>query len=320
MPEITLADIQKAAERIAGLVHRTPVLSSHRFNEAAGVDCVFKCENFQRGGAFKMRGAANFALSLTEAERARGVVTFSSGNHGQAVAIAASELKMPATIVMPRDAPKSKLDATRSYGARVVLYDRHTENREEIGYRIAAESGAVVLPPYDHAWTIAGQGTSVLELLNDRPGLDAICVPVGGGGLLAGSSIAAKSINPEIQVFGAEPEIANDWALSLRAGRQVEISPPETIADGLRSLKPGDLTFPIAQKMVDGVLLVSEEEIKATVRFLLTRLKIVVEPSGAVAAAAVLHHKLPSSIKRVGILISGGNVDLEALSSICDGQ
>jgi threonine dehydratase len=318
MAEITLADIQNAAKRIAPFVHRTPVLSSRRFNQAAGADCFFKCENFQRGGAFKMRGAANFALSLSEAERARGVVTFSSGNHGQAVAIAASDLNIPATIVMPADAPKSKLEATRSHGARIVLYDRRTENREEIGYRIAAESGAVVLPPYDHPWTIAGQGTAVLELLDDIPDLDAICSPVGGGGLLAGSSIAAKSINPEIKVFGAEPEIANDWALSLRAGHQVEIPQPETIADGLRTLKPGDVTFPVVQKFVDDILLVSEEEIKATVRFLLTRLKILVEPSGAVAAAAAFHRKLPSSIKRVGILISGGNVDLEALASICE--
>lgn len=317
MPGVTLSDIRSAASRIAALVHHTPVVSSRSFNDAAGAACFFKCENFQRGGAFKMRGAANFALSLSEAERARGVVTFSSGNHGQAVALAAKELKMAATIVMPEDAPQSKLEATKSYGAKVVLYDRIREDREEIGHRISAESGAIVLPPYDHLWTITGQGTAVLELLEATPDLDAILVPVGGGGLLAGTLIAAKGINPAIKVFGVEPELANDWALSFRAGHPVEIPPPATLADGLRTLKPGKVTFPIVQKLIDDFLLVSEEEIKATMRFLLTRLKILVEPSGAVAAAAVLHGKLPASARRVGIIISGGNVDLPVLSSIC---
>jgi threonine dehydratase len=317
MSEPTIEDIRRAAVQIAPLIHRTPVLSSHLFNEAAGRECFFKCENFQRGGAFKMRGAANFLLSLTEAERRRGVVTYSSGNHGQAVAIAAELLGTAATIVMPSDAPKSKVEATRSHGARIVIYDRQKENREEIGKRIAGETGAAIVPPFDHPWTIAGQGTAALELLEDVPDLDAILVCLGGGGLLSGSAIAAKASKPGVQVFGVEPEIANDWELSLRTGSRVEIAPPNTIADGLRSQQPGKITFPIVQKLVDGVLLVSEEEIKAALRFVLTRMKILIEPSGAVAAAAALHRNVPAGLKRLGILITGGNIDLDLLAEIC---
>ncbi len=266
-----------------------------------------------------MRGAAYFLSSLTAEEQKRGVVAFSSGNHGQAVAIGAEQLGMTATIVMPTDAPKSKVEATRSHGAQVILYDRLREDREEIGRRIAAESGATVVPPFDHSWTITGQGTAALELLEEVPNLDAILVCLGGGGLLSGTLITAKSISPSIQVFGVEPELANDWAQSLAAGERIGIEPPQTIADGLRTPKPGAITFPLVRQMGDGVLLVSEEEIKSTVRFLLTRLKIVVEPSGAVACAAALHRKLPSNVKRVGVLITGGNVDLPLLAEICAG-
>jgi threonine dehydratase len=315
--EPTLEDIRQAAAQIRGLIHRTPVMRSRLFDEAAGVSCFFKCENLQRGGAFKMRGAAYFISSLPERERKRGVVTYSSGNHGQAVAIAAEHFGIPATVVMPEDAPKAKMDSTRAHGARIVTYDRSRESREEIGRAIANESGASIVPPYDHPWTITGQGTSVLELLEDVPDLDAVLVCLGGGGLLAGSAIAARGIKPSIQVFGVEPELANDWALSLKAGERIEIAQPQTIADGLRTQKPGEVTFPIVQRLTAGALLVSEDEIRAAIRFLLTRMKLVVEPSGAAAAAAALHKKLPDGFERVGILITGGNIDMEMLSSIC---
>lgn len=320
LDEIELVDVRKAAMRIKDFVHQTPVLTSRLFDGVAGAECFLKCENFQRGGAFKIRGAANFLLSLSPQERRRGVVTFSSGNHGQAVAIAAERLGMAATIVMPRDAPAAKVEATRSHGATTVAYDRLSEDREAIGRRIAGETGAAVLPPYDHPWTIAGQGTAALEFLEQVPELDAIAVCLGGGGLLAGTLIAAKSIKPTIKVFGVEPQLGNDWALSMEAGRRIGIEPPATIADGLRTTKPGEVTFPIVRQMVDGILLVSEEEIKSAMRFLLTRLKIVVEPSGAAAAAAVLNRKVPVGVKKVGVLITGGNVDLDALAEICAGE
>lgn len=319
MTQPSFEDIRQAAARIQNFVHRTPVLSSRLFNAAAGFECFFKCENLQRGGAFKMRGAANFLLSLAPEERSRGVVTFSSGNHGQAVAIAAEQLGVAATIVMPEDAPKAKIEATRSHGAHIVTYNRQRENREEIGRKIGAETGAAVVPPYDHPWTIAGQGTLALELLEDVPDLDAIVTPLGGGGLLSGVLIAGKGIKPDLKIFGVEPEVANDWALSLDRQEQVEISIPPTIADGLRTQKPGEVTFPIVQKLADGVLLVSEDEMKEAIRFLLTRTKLVVEPSGAVAAAAALKRRIPGKPKRIGIVISGGNIDLPLLGEICAG-
>jgi len=314
---VTLDDVAAAAERIQGMAHRTPLQSSRHFDEAAGVMAHFKCENLQRGGAFKIRGAMNFLMSLSERERRRGVVTFSSGNHAQAVAMAAAHLRVAATIVMPTDAPKTKLASTMAFGPKIIFFDRQRENREEIASRIAAETGAVVLPSYDHPWIMAGQGTAALEMLRDRPELEAIAVPLGGGGLLSGTLVAAKALRPDIRVFGVEPELANDWFLSLERGERVEIAAPRTIADGLRTPIPGTLTFPIVQEMAEGVLLVSEEEIKATMRFLLTRMKMLTEPSGAVAAAAVLHGKLPTDIRSVGVIISGGNVDLDVLSDIC---
>lgn len=313
----TLDDIRQAAARIQNFVHRTPVMSSRLFNAAAGVECFFKCENLQRGGAFKMRGAANFLLSLTPDERKRGVVTFSSGNHGQAVAIAAEQLGVSAIIVMPEDAPAAKMEATRSHRARIITYNRQRESREEIGRKLAAETDAAVVPPYDHPWTVAGQGTLALELLEDVPDLDAIVTPLGGGGLLSGVLIAAKGIKPALKIFGVEPEVANDWALSLDRKERVEIPIPPTIADGLRAQMPGEITFPIVQTLADGVLLVSEEEMKQAIRFLLTRTKLVVEPSGAVAAAAALNRRIPTGLERIGIVISGGNIDLPLLSNIC---
>lgn len=317
MAGVSLADVRDAAGRIGKIVHRTPVFSSRRFDEAAGAACFFKGENFQRGGAFKLRGAANFLLSMTDEQRRRGVVTYSSGNHGQAVAIIAHELRAPATIVMPADAPKTKLEATRSHGARIVSYDRLHEDREAIARRIASESGATLVPPFDHPWIVAGHGTATLEFLEDVSGLDALVVPLGGGGLLSGTLVAAKSLNPSIRVFGVEPELANDWALSLAAGKRITIPVPETIADGLRTVQPGAITFPIVETLADDVLLVTEEEMREAIRFLLTRLKILVEPSGAAGAAAVLHQKLPRGLKRVGVILSGGNIDLDALARIC---
>ena len=313
---ITIDDIRAAAKRIEPIALRTPVFTSRGFNAATGLGAFFKCENFQRGGAFKIRGAANFIYSIPKADLPRGVVAYSSGNHAQAVAIAAASVGTAATIVMPEDAPASKLEATRGYGARVVLYDRQRGSREEIGKRISDETGATLVPPYDHPWTIAGQGTAALELLDEVPDLDALVVCVGGGGLIAGCTIAAKALRPDIRVFGVEPEDANDTYLSWRAGKRVSVPMPETIADGLRSSTPGALTFPIVQKHVEDIALVSENEIRETMRFLLMRMKILAEPSGAVSVAGALFHKLPAGLGRVGFVISGGNVDFEVVQSL----
>ncbi len=308
MPEISFADIQGAAERTRSLVHRTPVFTSRTFDELAGASVFFKCENFQRGGAFKIRGASNFILSMPPADLPRGVITYSSGNHGQAVAIAAESAGIAATIVMPADAPASKMAATRAHGARIVTYHRATEDREAIAQKIANETGASIVPPYDHPWTIAGQGTAALELLTEIPDLDALVVPIGGGGLISGSSIAAHAMRPALRIFGVEPEQGNDTLLSLRAGKRVSVPMPATIADGLRATQPGVLTFPVIQKHVEDIVLVSDAEIRDAMRFLLTRMKMLVEPSGAASAAAVMTRKI--SAPRLGVILSGGNVDL----------
>jgi threonine dehydratase len=313
---VTGAQIAEAAERIRGIAHRTPVLTSRTVDERAGSHVFFKCENFQRGGAFKIRGAANFIYSLSREEAAKGVVAFSSGNHAQAVAIAARSVGAPATIVMPTDAPRSKVDATRGYGANIVTYDRLNEDRVAIGARLAQETGATLVPPFDHELIIAGQGTATLELLEEVADLDALAVCIGGGGLLAGAASAAKAHNPSLRVFGVEPELANDTWLSFREGRRVSIAPPNTIADGLRSPEPGKVTFPIIQSLVEDIVLVSENEIRAAMLLLLMRMKILVEPSGAVSAAAVLFRKLPPELGRVGVILSGGNVDYEVLASL----
>jgi threonine dehydratase len=309
MSEINLSDIQDAARRTRHIVSRTPIFTSRTFDTLAGACVFFKGENFQRGGAFKIRGASNFLLSIPKGDLPRGVVTYSSGNHGQAVAIAAESLGVSATIVMPADAPALKLAATRSHGARIVTYDRAAEDREAIAQRIAKEAGATIVPPYDHPWTIAGQGTTALELLEEVPDLDVLVIPIGGGGLISGCAIAAHAIRAGIRVFGVEPEQGNDTLLSLRAGERVAIPLPETIADGLRASKPGALTFPIVQKHVEDIFLVSDSEIRAAMNFLLTRMKILVEPSGAASAAAVMHGKLPPGMSKIGVILSGGNVD-----------
>jgi len=312
-PHFSAVMVRDAEARIAPLARRTPVFSSTSINQVAGVEVHFKCENLQRGGAFKIRGASNLILSIPEEDLSRGVVAFSSGNHAQAVAMAAKHLGTHATIVMPEDAPQGKLKATRTHGATIITYNRLRESREDIAAQIMKQTGATLVPPFDHPLVMAGQGTAALELLEVFPHLDAIIAPVGGGGLLAGCATIAKALDPDIQVFGAEPERANDTYLSLRAGHRVEISTPDTIADGLRSPQPGALTFPVLQRYIENVLLVSEDEIRATVKLLLMRMKLLVEPSGAVGAAAVLHHKLPANVRSIGVILSGGNLDFEDL-------
>ena len=314
---ISPADVRAAAVRIRPLARRTPVMTSSGFDAQAGARVFFKCENLQRGGAFKIRGASNLILSLPASALSHGVVAFSSGNHAQATAIAARHVGAAATIVMPEDAPRSKMQATRELGARVVTYNRLTESREQIALAIQEETGATLVPPYDHPLIMAGQGTAALELMEsveEIGPLDAIVTPVGGGGLLAGCATIARDLHPGIRMFGVEPEVANDTFLSLAAGKRVTVPPVHTIADGLRPPCPGELTFPVIQRLVEGILLVSDAELRATVKFLLLRLKILVEPSGAAAAAAVFFRKLPPGIGAVGVVLSGGNVDFEELA------
>jgi threonine dehydratase len=314
--EVTFEHIRAAAERIRPTAKRTPVMTSRSFDAEAGVTAFFKCENLQTGGAFKIRGASNFIFSIPKDQLKTGVVAHSSGNHAQAVAIAAQVAQTAATLVMPEDAPRAKLEGTRARGARIVAYNRFTDDRTAISARIAAETGATLVPPYDHPWTIAGQGTAAMELIEEVPNLDALVVCVGGGGLMSGSSIAAHHLLPSMRIFGVEPDTANDTALSFAAGERVTIATPPTIADGLRSTTPGELTFPILRRHVEQMLIVSDDEIRATLKFLLMRMKILVEPSGAVSAAAARARKLPPGIGRVGIILSGGNVDYEQLATL----
>jgi threonine dehydratase len=305
-------DVRAAAERIRPLARRTPVLTSPDFDAESGTRVWFKCENLQRGGAFKIRGASNLVLSLPRESLARGVVAYSSGNHAQATAIAAKHVGVPATIVMPEDAPRSKMEATRAQGAHIVTYNRFTDSREAIAQSILKETGATLVPPFDHPMIMAGQGTAAMELLDEAGPLDALITPVGGGGLLAGCATIAKAISPSIRVFGTEPEGANDTFLSFVAGERIAVH-PETIADGLRAPKPGELTFPVIRALAERIVLVTEDEIRAAVKYMLLKLKILVEPSGAVSVAAVLFRKLPREIGSVGVVISGGNVDWEEL-------
>jgi threonine dehydratase len=315
---LTFESIREAHERIRAHIHRTPVITSRTFDEAAGREVFFKCENFQRSGAFKFRGATNRILSLDGQERARGVVAFSSGNHAQALALAARDAGVRAVIVMPDDAPRSKLAATRGYGADVRVYDRQQDDREAVARGIAEREGLVLVPPYDDYRIMAGQGTCALELLEEVPDLDALVTPCGGGGLFAGASTAAKALRPEMRCFPVESELSDDTRQSFLKGERIRIPPPPTIADGMRTQSPGALTFPVLQRTAEDVLTVTEDEIIETMRFILFRLKTLVEPTGAVAAAAVLFDKLPPGIKRVGVVISGGNVDPEALARIID--
>jgi threonine dehydratase len=314
---LSLEDVRGAAGRLRDRVHRTPVITSAAFDEASGCTVFFKCENLQRAGSFKLRGALNKLLALSPEERRRGVVAFSSGNHAQGVALAARLVGTSAVVCMPSDAPALKLEATRGYGAEVVLYDRQQDDREALAHRLAAESGRVVVPPFDDYAIMAGQGTAALELIEDAPALDALVAPVGGGGLMAGCSTVARALRPSIDVIGVETETANDTFLSLRRGERVSIPPPPTIADGIRLTTPGALTFPILQRNLREVVLVSDAEVVRAARFLALRVRIVAEPTGAVSAAAVLSGKLPVPRgARVGVIVSGGNVDPEMLVRI----
>jgi threonine dehydratase len=313
---LTLQLIKEAATRISGRVHHTAVITSRSFNEATGKDVFFKCENLQRAGAFKIRGATNKILSLTDEEKRRGVAAFSSGNHAQAVALASREAGIRAVIAMPDDAPKAKVAATRAYGAEIVFYDRLKQDREAVAVEIAEREGRVMVPPYDDFLILAGQGTCGLEFLEEVPDLDCLLAPCSGGGLFAGVSTAAKALNPRIRCFAVEPDTADDTRQSFLKGERVSIPPPPTIADGLRVQSPGKLTFPVLQKTAEDVLTVSDDEIIETIKFFLFRMKLLVEPSGAAAAAAVLTGKLPSDVRRVGVVLSGGNIDAALLSQV----
>jgi len=317
---LTIDDVRAAARRLGNRIHRTPVISSQSFDDASGFTVFFKCENLQRAGAFKIRGALNKLLTLTPQERARGVVAFSSGNHAQGVALAARMVGTTAVVCMPKDAPPLKVEATRNYGAEIVVYDRHTEDREQVARAVMERTGRVLVPPYDDFAIMAGQGTAALELLEDVPSLDALLTPVGGGGLMAGCSTVARALFPGLQVFGVETETANDTYLSLRRGERVTIPPPPTIADGIRLTTPGALTFPILKSNLADMLLVSDEEVRAAVRFLALRARVVVEPTGAVPAAAVLGRHLPLGRgARVGVVLSGGNIEPSLLIEILKG-
>ena len=304
------ADVRAAMDRISGLAHRTPVLTSRTFNDMTGAEVYFKCENFQRGGAFKFRGAMNAILALGEAARTRGVVAYSSGNHAQALAYAAGIMSLPATIIMPKDAPESKVSATKGYGAEVIFYDRYTENREQIGRRIATEREASLIPPYDHPEVIAGQGTATLELIEETGRLDALYVCLGGGGLLAGAALAAAELSPGCRIVGVEPEAGNDGQQSLAKGEIVTIPVPHSIADGAVVTHIGEHNFPIIRDRVDAITTVSDAQLVGMMRFFAERMKIVVEPTGCLAAAAVRAEADQLKGKRVGVLVSGGNIDL----------
>jgi threonine dehydratase len=315
-PEPTMADVRSAAARLRGVAHRTPVITSHTIDALVSAEVLLKCENLQRVGAFKFRGAYNAVSRLTPEQLQRGVATYSSGNHAQAVALACRLLGTTALVVMPEDTPAGKRAATEGYGAEVVTYDRYRDDRVALGNRIAAERGLTIVPPYESADVIAGQGTVALELLEDGGPLDAMVVPVGGGGLLAGCSIAAKALLPGIRMIGVEPEDADDTRRSLAAGHRVRIPVSTTIADGQAADIPGELTFSINRRLADDVVLVSDDEIRAAMLLVFERLKLVVEPSGASALAAVLSGRITPAPARVGVVISGGNVSAQRFAEL----
>ncbi|MGC0327968.1 threonine dehydratase [Streptomyces sp. SAI-170] len=325
-PPVTLDDVRDAAARLDGVAHRTPVLRSRTLDDLTGWEVHLKCENFQRVGAFKFRGAFNAASRLTPEQRARGIAAYSSGNHAQAVALAARELGTTAVIVMPEDAPRSKREATEGYGAEIVTYDRYTGDRVAIAEALAVERGLTLIPPYEHPHIIAGQGTAALELLEETGELDTLVVPVGGGGLIAGSATAAKGLYPGTRVVGVEPEAGDDTKRSLEAGRRVSIPVPRTIADGQALHTPGELTFSVNRRLVDEIVLVTDDEIRAAMRFAFERLKIVLEPSGATPLAALLtgrtgsaSGRAGSASRRTGLILSGGNIDADRFARVCAG-
>jgi threonine dehydratase len=313
---LSYADIVAAAERIAGHAHRTPVATSRTADALVGAELYFKCENLQRIGAFKFRGAMAALSRFSPAQRAAGVVAFSSGNHAQAIALAAQILGIPAAIVMPADAPASKLAATRGYGAEIVIYDRFAEDREAIARRLAGERGMTVIPPYDHADVIAGQGTATKELLEDVGELDHLFMPLGGGGLLSGACLAARALSPRCKIWGVEPQAGDDGRRSLAAGEIVHIATPETIADGAQTQHLGELTFPIIRREVAGILTATDAQLVEAMRFFAERMKLVVEPTGCLGFAGTRHAGVPVAGSRVGIIVSGGNVDLGRYASM----
>jgi threonine dehydratase len=313
---VTLDDVRDAAAQIKGVAHRTPVLRSRTLDDLVGAEVFLKCENYQRIGAFKFRGAYNTISRLSPGQLERGVAAYSSGNHAQAVALSARELGSTAVIVMPEDTPKSKIDATAGYGAEIVTYDRYTGDRVAIGERLAADRGLALVPPYEHPHVIAGQGTAALELIEEAGPLDAMLVPVGGGGLMAGSATAATALVPGIRMIGVEPEQGDDTKRSLEVGVRVSIPVPRTIADGQAAETPGELTFSINQKLLDDIVLVTDDQIRDAMGLAFERLKTVIEPSGATGLAALLAGAVPDLPARVGVIISGGNVGLARFAEL----
>lgn len=320
LPLPTFDDVAAAAARIAGHAHRTPVMTSRTVDEALGAQVFFKCENLQRMGAFKFRGAFNALSRFDVGQRRNGVVAFSSGNHAQAIALSARILGIPATIVMPQDAPAAKIAATRGYGGQVVTYDRYTEDREQIGRDLAQRHGLTLIPPYDHPDVIAGQGTAALELFDEVGPLDAVFTPLGGGGLLSGTALATRALSPHARLYGVEPEAGNDGQQSFRAGSIVHIDTPRTIADGAQTQHLGQLTFPIIRRDVDDILTATDDELVDCMRFFASRMKIVVEPTGCLSFAAARRMKDALKGKRIGVLISGGNVDLDNFCALAGAQ
>jgi threonine dehydratase len=313
---ISFNDVATAAQRLAGVAHRTPVLTSRTANELAGASLYFKCENLQRMGAFKFRGAYNALAQFSPEQRRGGVIAFSSGNHAQAIALAASLINTPAVIVMPEDAPPSKIVATRGYGAEVILYNRYTEDREALAQSLARERGMTLIPPYDPPHVMAGQGTAALELIEEVGQLDALLVCTGGGGLLSGCATAARHLAPSCRVIGVEPAAGNDVQLSFARGEIVHIEVPQTIADGAQTQHPGKLTFPVIQSLVAEIVTVSDDALVRALRFFAARMKLVVEPTGALAAAAAFERATDLRGGRVGVIVSGGNVDLARYASM----
>jgi threonine dehydratase len=312
----TFDDVAAAAARLHGHAHRTPVMRSRMLDQALGAEVYFKCENLQRMGAFKFRGAFNALSQFSPAQRRAGVVAFSSGNHAQAIALSASLLGMSATIVMPQDAPAAKVAATRGYGGNVVLYDRYTEDREAIGRKLAEQHGLTLIPPYDHPDVIAGQGTAAMELFEDVGALDALFVCLGGGGLLSGSALAARALAPACKVYGVEPEAGNDGQQSFRSGAIVRIDTPKTIADGAQTQQLGAYTFAIIRRDVDDIFTATDAQLVAGMRFFATRMKLMVEPTGCLGFAAACEMKEQLRGLRVGVVLSGGNVDLERFCAL----
>jgi threonine dehydratase len=312
----TYADVEAAAARIAGVATRTPVHTSRTLNELVGAEVFVKCENFQRMGAFKFRGAFNALSKFSPPQKKAGVVAFSSGNHAQGIALAAKILSMPATIVMPHDAPAAKVAATKGYGAGVVMYDRYSEDREAIGRRLAAEQGLTLIPPYDHPDVLAGQGTAAKELFEEVGALDYLFVPLGGGGLLSGTALSTRSLAPQCVLYGVEPEAGNDGQRSFRSGSIVHIDTPKTIADGAQTQHLGHYTFGIIKRDVNDILTASDADLVSAMQFFAARMKMIVEPTGCLGLAGALNVRDSLKGKRVGVIISGGNVDLERFCAL----